>query len=126
MVSKAGPRTLQLDLALVGLKSTNVPGNILSTGAGVVVPGANFVGSQFTHGNIAFEGKLRNGANGQLLAEYADRENDKMSLFSFRDYSANGHSRQTVKDWARQMEQLASTPRNFKVPGAMRVTANPF
>jgi len=123
---KPGGRTLEIQLALVELKPTNVPGNLISTGAGVVVPGANFVGEQLTHGNIAFEAKLRNGETGELLAEFADRENDKLAPLSFRDYSANAHSRRAVQDWAKQMEELASTPRSHKVAGAMRVTLNPF
>ena len=126
VVTHPGPGTLELQMALVELKPTNVPGNVLSTGAGVVVPGANLVGSQLTHGNIAFEAKLRNGANGELLAEYADRESDKLSLLSFRDYSQYAHARRAVQDWAHEMRVLATTPRNQKVSGAMRVTLNPF
>ncbi|MCX6967991.1 MAG: DUF3313 family protein [Verrucomicrobia bacterium] len=126
VVNQSGPRTLKLELALVQFQPTNVAGNVLSTGAGAVVPGARILGSQFTHGVIAFEAKLRNAETGELLAEYADRQKDKISLLSFRDYSADGHGRRAIQDWARQMEQLASTPSNHKVPGAMRVTLNPF
>jgi len=126
VVTKPGPRTLELDLALVQLKPTNVAGNVASTGASAVVPGANFVGGQFTHGNVAFEAKLRNGGTGELLAQYADSQRDKMSFFSIRDYSAYGHSRKAIDDWAKQMEQLATTPRTHKVESAMRLTLNPF
>ena len=123
---KPGPRTLKYELALVELKPTNVAGNVIFNGAGVVAPGANLVGSQLTHGAIAFEAKLRNAETGELLAEYADRQFDKMSLLSFRDFSNNAHSRKAIQDWAKQMEQLASTPSCHKVSGAMRVTLNPF
>ena len=126
VMRQPGPGMLQLELALVQLRPTNVPGNILSTGAGMVVPGLNIVGSQFTHGTIAFEARLRNAQTGELLAEYADRQNDKISPLSFRDYSAYAHSRRAVQDWARQMQELATTPRGHKVPGAMRVTFNPL
>ena len=108
------------------LKPTNVAGNVIATGAGAVVPGARAVGSQFTRGGIAFEAKLRNAQTGELLAEYADSQQDKMSLLSLRDYSANAHSRRAIQDWARQMEQLVSTPANHKVPRALRLTLNPF
>ena len=126
VVNQPGAKTLKIELALVQLKPTNVAGNVLATGAGVVVPGANLIGSQFTHGTVGFEAKLRNGATGELLAEYADSQRDKMSLLSFRDYSANAHSRRAIQDWARQMEELVSTPASHKVPGAMRLTLNPF
>jgi hypothetical protein len=123
---KPGPKTLELELALVEVKPSNVPGNVLNTGAGVVIPGANLVGGQLTHGTIAFEGKLRNSQTGELLAEYADRQNDKITMLSFRDYAQYAHDRKAIQDWARQMQQLASTPLDHKVPGAMRVTLNPF
>lgn len=124
---RPGPRTLQLELALTELKASNAPGNVLNTGAGAVVPGANLIGGQFTHGTIAFEAKLRNSETGELLAQYADRQNDKIApVISFRDYTYFGHSRQTIQDWAGQMQQLASTPPTQKIPGAMRVTFNPF
>ena len=126
VVSQPGGKTLKIELALVQLKPTNVAGNVITTGAGAVVPGANLIGSQFTHGNIAFEAKLRNAQTGELLAEYADSQKDNMSLLSFRDYSANAHNRRAIQDWARQMEELVSTPANHKVPGAMRLTLNPF
>ena len=125
-MGQPGAKTLKIELALVQLKPTNVAGNVLSTGAGAVVPGVSIVASQFTHGGIAFEAKLRNSQTGELLAEYADSQKDKMSLLSFRDYSANAHSRRAIQDWARQMEELTSTPANHKVPGAMRLTLNPF
>ena len=110
VMNPPGGKALKVELALVELRPTNVPGNVISTGAGVVVPGLNFVGQQLTHGTIAFEAKVRNGQTGELLAEYADRENDKFSLLSFRDYSANAHSRRAVQDWAKQLRQLVSTP----------------
>ena len=126
VVTHPGPGTLELQMALVELKPTNFPGNVVSTGASVVAPGANFVGQVFTHGTIAFEAKLRNGQTGELLAEYADREYDKLSLFSFRDYDPYAHNRRTVQDWAKQMKGLATLPVGEKVPAAMRFTLTPF
>ena len=123
---KSGPKTLVYELALVQLKPTNVAGNVLFNGAGVALPGLSVVGSQLTHGTIAFEAKLRNGETGELLAEYADRQNDKLSPLSFRDFSNNAHNRRTVQDWAKQMQQLASTPSYQKVAAANRLTLNPF
>jgi len=126
VMARPGPRTLELELALVELQPTNVPGNVLLTGAGVVAPGANVVGQAVTHGKIAFEAKLRNAETGELLAQYSDREFDKLSAASLRDYSPYGHGRKAVQDWALQMQRLASTPPSVKVPGAMRVTLNPL
>ena len=98
-------------------------GNDLATTAALL---ARVAGTRVSLPRGAYAAKLRNGETGELLAEYADSQKDKMSLLSFRDYSANAHSRRASQDWARQMEQLASTPASHKVPGAMRLTLNPF
>lgn len=126
VVRSGGPRTLTLELALVELNPSNAAGNVIKTGADVFVPGAGLVGSAFTRGSVAIEGKLRNGETGEVLYEFADREQDKTSLISFRDYSPYAHSRAAVNDWAREIEQISRTPRNQKIRGASRVTLNPF
>ncbi|MEI6350478.1 MAG: DUF3313 family protein [Verrucomicrobiota bacterium] len=126
VVSKPGPNTLTLQLAMTRLRATNAPANVLTTAAGVVAPGTELITLVATHGDIAFEGKLRNGQNGQLLEEFADREDDKLSAFSFRDYLWYSHDRNAIDDWSKQMEQLSHTSRNVKVNGASRVTLNPF
>ena len=126
VMEKPGKRTLRLELALVELRPSNVPGNIINTGVGTVIPGANLLGSILTHGTIAFEAKLRNAETGELLAQYADRQFDKLTLFSFRDYSPYAHDRKNVQDWAERMHRLATTPPTQKVPGAMRFTFDPF
>lgn len=126
VVSKSGPGTLVLELALVELRPTNVAVNVVSTGAGAVVPGANFIGSMMSKGGIAMEGKLRNGQTGELLEEFTDREQDKTSFFSFRDFSPYAHNRRTIDDWAKEVEEMSRTPRTQKVHGAMAVTLNPF
>ena len=126
VVSKPGPNTLTLQLALTRLRATNAPANVVTTAAGVVVPGTEVISLIATHGDIAFEGKLRNGQNGQLLEEFADREDDKLSVFSFRDYLWYSHDRNAIDDWAKQMERLSRTSNKVKVNGASRVTLNPF
>ena len=126
VVSHPGRKTLVLEVALVQLYPTNVPINVVATGAGAVVPGATFVGSIFSRGHLAMEGKLRNGENGELLEEFTDREHDKGSLFSFRDFSAYAHSRRAADDWAKELAELSRTPRGQKVHGALGFTLNPL
>ena len=126
VVSRPGRRTLVLEVALTQLQPTNVPINVVATGAGAVVPGASFVGSIFSRGHIAVEGKLRNGETGELLEEFTDREHDKASLFSFRDYSPYAHARRAADDWAKELAAMSQTPRNQKVHRAMGFTLNPM
>ena len=126
VVSRPGHKTLVLELALVELQPTIVPLNVVGTGASVVAPGANFVTSLASRGTIAFEGKLRNGETGELLEEFTDREHDKSSVFSFRDYASYAHGRRTADDWATELDAMSRTPRNQKVHGAMAFTLNPM
>ena len=98
---KKGPKTLVLELALVELNPSNVGVNAVKTGAQVFVPGAGFLGGQFTRGKFAVEGKLRNGETGELLMQFADREQDKTSLLSFRDFSPYAHDRRAIDECER-------------------------
>ncbi len=126
LAKKGGPKTLVLELALVELNPSNAAANAVKTGAQVIVPGAGFLGSQFTRGKIAVEGKLRNGETGEVLMQFADRAQDKTSLFSVRDFSPYGHDRRAIDEWARQVDQLSRTPRNHRVRGSSGITLNPF
>ena len=125
-VSKPGPKTLTLELAIIELRPTNFVGNVASTGAGVALPGAYVVGSQFTKGKIAVEGRLKNASNGEVLMAFADSKQDKMSLFSFRDFSPTAHNRRAVDDWAIQLRELSKTSQSKKVAGTSAFTLNPF
>ena len=56
----------------------------------------------FTGGRIAIEGRLRDGTTGAIVMQFADREKDKATLYSARDYMALGHSTRTIREWAEQ------------------------
>jgi hypothetical protein len=126
VVSRPGDDTLVLEMALVELGPTNVAGNAVRTGAQVFVPGAGFLGSQFTRGKIAVEGKLRNAETGEVLMQFTDRAHDKTSLISFRDFSPYAHDRRAINEWAKQVDELSRTPRNHRVRGSSGLTLNPF
>jgi len=126
VVSRPERKTLTLEVALIDLRPSNVVVNLIGTAASSVAPGANLLSSQFSRGSIAIEGKLRNGETGELLAEFSDREQDKTSLFSFRDYSPYAHGRRAINDWAKQVDLMLRTPRGQKVKGASQFTLNPF
>ena len=121
-----GPKTLVVELALVELNPSNFAGNIVKTGGSVFVPGVGFLGSQFTRGGIAIEGKIRNGETGELLVEFADRQQDRTTLFSFRDFTPYAHDRAAIDDWAKQLDRLSRTPSTYRVRGSLGVALNPF
>lgn len=126
VVRGSGPNTLVLELSLVEMNPTNVVGNVARTGASAVVPGAGVAGSALTNGRIAIEGKLRNGETGELLVQFTDSARDKLTPFSFRDFTAYGHARAAINDWAKQFDALSRTPRDHAIRGALVVGINPF
>lgn len=126
VVPKGGKGTLVWEFSLVELNPSNVPGNIIKNGAQVFVPGAGVVGSQLTQGKIAIEGKLKNGETGETLIQFTDSAKDKFSLISLRDFSAYGHDRKAVNEWAKQVNQLTANPRSGKVRGSLPIGISPF
>jgi hypothetical protein len=126
VVSKPQRGALSLEIALVDLRPSNVAVNLIGTAASSVAPGANLLSSQFSRGSIAIEGKLRNAETGELLAEFSDREHDKTSLFSFRDYAPYAHDHRAISDWAKEVEQMVRLQGARKVNGAAAFTLNPF
>ncbi len=121
-----GPDTLVLELALIEMNPTNIAGNVVRTGASVVVPGSGVAGGVFTKGRIAIEGKLRNGETGELLVQFTDSARDKLTPFSFRDFTAYGHARAAINDWAKQFDALSRTPRTQRIHGSLALGVNPF
>lgn len=115
-----GAGVLALEMALVEMNPTNVVGNAVKYGA----PGGSVV-APMMKGNCAIEGRLRDGATGEVFFTFADNEHDKFGV-SLRDFSSYGHARASIKDWARQFAELMRTPASHKVSDTSTVTLNPF
>ncbi len=111
---------LALELALVEMNPTNVVGNAVKYGA----PGGSVLAPAMK-GNCAIEGKLRDGATGEVLLAFADNEQDKFGI-SLRDFSSYGHARSSIRDWAKQFAELMRTPASHKVRDSSTVTLNPL
>ena len=125
VVPKGGKGTLVWEFSLVQLNPSNVPVNVVKNGAQFFVPGAGVVGSQLGQGKIAIEGKLKNGETGETLLQFTDSAKDKFSLISFRDFSAYGHDRKAVDEWAKQINRLTANPHG-KVRGSLPIGISPF
>ncbi|MBP9838339.1 MAG: DUF3313 family protein [Proteobacteria bacterium] len=113
------------ELAIVELDATGVAVNAAATVAGIFVPGSGLV-KRFATGSIAIEGIIRDGKTGDILAEFKDREADKETVLSARDFQKYSHARYTLDEWAEQFAQLSSTTSDVKVEDSLPVTINPF
>lgn len=120
------PDSVTLELALVELNPTSPKGNAVKTGLKFVVGPIAGLGSYFTQGNIAIEGKLRNTSTGELLFEFADNQSDKMTFYSVRDFKPYGHATHTIEEWAKQFEEFTRTPANVRVKPSLCFTLDPL
>lgn len=121
VANNPGPGVLTLQLALIELNPTNVVGNAVKYGA----PGGSAL-APLMKGNIAIEGKVRDGSTGKTLFQFADAEQDPFAVVSLRDLSSYGHTRAVMLVWAKEFEELTRTPASHKVAAPSGIKINPF
>jgi hypothetical protein len=115
LVSKPGPKTLMLQLALVKV----VPGKpVMSTlGAiGSVTPvglillpikfGANAAGDSPMKASVAIEGVVRDATTKEVVATFADREKATTAILNDQDFSSYGNLHEIVDEWAKIIAQI--------------------
>ena len=103
IVLRPAKDALLLELNLLELDPTSAKGNVAKTVVKYTVgPLASMGDGFFTGGRIAIEGRLRDGTTRAIVMQFADREKDKSTIYSARDYMALGHSSRTIREWAEQ------------------------
>jgi hypothetical protein len=65
-------------------------------------------------GYVAIEGRVRDGATGEVIATFADREAPKAALLDVKSLTWWSPAKSIIDDWARQFVQLAN-----RRPGAI-------
>ncbi len=133
MESKANPKEpLKLRLSLTSVIPTNPGVNFAGSVAGFFVPGGGLI-KYFGEGSVAMEGFVEGPFgldSGQrdirTLEQYADREGQKTSAFSLKDYQRYAHIRQVLDEWAMQIVELLNTDAQHMVDDSLPVTLNPF
>jgi hypothetical protein len=125
VVDKPDKETIVYALALTELVATKAHINAAGTALGIFVPGGGLVKAT-AKGSIAIEANIYDGATNEHLVAWADREQDRASLFSFSDFSWYSHARATVDNWAQQLVEGYNTPIEHKVEDRTLFTLNPF
>jgi len=126
LVSRRGPRTLELHLALVEFNQTNSAGNVGKTVAGSFVGPLAMIAGPFVKGTIAIEGKLKVTGTNDLVYQFTDSEHDRITFVSARSYQALGFADLAIKDWANQLELMTRTPATVGVRDSPYVWLNPL
>ena len=111
IVEEPGDDSVVLELSIVELDPTSVKGNVgKKVLTHFVGPLAGLAG-KFTKGGIAIEGKLRDAKTDRLLFQFADRENDKITYLSLKDFRPYSHGYRAIDEWAAQFEEITRNPR---------------
>ncbi len=117
--------TLILEIALVEI----VPSKIVLNTLGY----APFVGSAFklirntkSKSSVAFEARLRDGATGEIVAMFADREFEKMSPLNIKDVTWYGHAESILHEWADQFVRVLSRKPGEAVPDSKPFRLKPW
>ncbi|MCB0354157.1 MAG: DUF3313 family protein [Bdellovibrionales bacterium] len=126
VVDKPGPGVLSLRIALVEVVPTNPGVNLIGTAAGFFVPGGGFLKS-FGEGSIAMEGFVFEvDPMNSVFEEYKDREAQKYSAFTLKDYQRYAHLREVIDEWSVQIATLLTTPSSVTVEDSDLVSINPI
>ena len=118
----SGPDTLVLEMAIVQL----VPSKAVLNALGFVtwIPAAVAIfGSTVTQsedqgkGVIAFEARMRDGATGEVVGMFADREHPPTALVDIKALNWWAPAKTVVDAWAKQFVDVLNNP-GKKVPGS--------
>jgi hypothetical protein len=125
VVSHPGAKTLIVELAITELTPSKAYWNMGATAAGFVVPGAGLL-SAAGSGSIAMEGRLRDGASGQIVARFSDRRHDLISPVNMRSYEWYGGAEANIEIWAKKGAEFLHAKPGATVSRSSAVTLNPF
>lgn len=116
VVSTAGPGTLVIELSIV---------EVVPTKAWLNVIGYATIGA-LSHGVTAFEGRLRDGGTGEVLARFKDREYGQFAPISAADLTWYVHSRDTIRDWAEEIAEVCESAPGKRIDRASTITLRPW
>jgi hypothetical protein len=105
-----------VELALVELVPTKVWLNAITE----IVAGA------FDQGSTSFEGRIRDGKTGTVIAEFKDREFGQMSIISVADLEWWAHAKHTIDHWAEQLPEVTNRKPDEEVSNTSTVTLRPW
>ncbi|MCD6459876.1 DUF3313 domain-containing protein [bacterium] len=107
VTKKPDDKTLILELAITEL-TPNKPylkiARFAPFGAGAAVTLLN----QTNLSTVSFEAKLRDGKTGEIVAMFADREQEKKYLLTTKNWYWYSHAKEIIEDWAEQFVELGN------------------
>lgn len=107
-----GPKTLIAEIAIVEVVPNKVVLDALGYAAGPVAGPAGSAAANVqtvtTQSTVAFEARMRDGGSKEVVAMFADREQEKYFPVNLKDLTWYGHAKAIIDEWAKQFVQVAN------------------
>lgn len=115
VVETSGPRTVILEVALVQLVPSkavlNAVGFVSWVPAVITTAGSLSTGSEDSgKGVVAIEARFRDGATGEVIGMFADREHPKTAFVDLKALQWWAPAKQIVDEWSAQLIEVANQP----------------
>jgi hypothetical protein len=115
VVDKAGPRTVILEVALIQVVPSKAVLNALGyvTWVPAVIQTAGSVGTgseDAGKGVVAIEARFCDGATGEVIGMFADRERPKTALLDLKSLTWWAPAKAIVDEWSAQLIEIANQP----------------
>ena len=112
VVDKPGPKTLVLEVALTEVVPNKVVLDALGYAAGPVAGPAGSAAANVqtatTQSTVSFEARVRDGGTNEVVAMFADREQEKYFPVNLKDVTWYGHAKAILREWAKQFVHVAN------------------
>ena len=120
VTDQTNSETLVFELALVEIIPSKVALNTICY-APFVGTAARIVKGWKYRSSVAFEARIRDGATGAVIAQFADREAEKAAPINVKDVTWYGHAESIVAEWAGQFVRVIN-----RKPGEAVRDSKPF
>jgi len=131
VVENAGDDGLTLEMALVEVvpnKAWLGAIGLAAWGSPVIPAGvaAGTVAAFFDRGWVSVEGRIREGASGRVVAQFADSEMGRTRIVDLQVLTWYGHAHEIFSDWADLFVKRVNTPLEDPLPESPWFTLSPW
>lgn len=118
-----GAKTIRLEFAIVEI----VPSKAILEAASWAMPyGTGILLSPLNTSTAAMEGRFADANSGQVVLAFADREGEKLRPVDLGGFTWYTHARGIMKDWARQLIEVANQKPGEKIEDTKFYTLKPW
>ena len=112
VTNRPGAKTLVLELAIIEAIPNKKGFETITRGLGLINPIVGVAGtvarSKGSKSSVAFEARVRDGETNEIVAQFADREQEKVSYINTKDFAWYAHIESIIEEWADQFVKIAN------------------